>query len=194
MKHIKDLEVRQSKTRGYMWALFECECGKQIERMKHQGKAQTHCPECARKIQKQKVTSHGDRYTRLYRTWINMRARCNNVKDKKYPLYGGRGITICKDWEDFVIFKEFALAAGYTDELTIDRIDPNGNYEPSNCQFIPNEDNAGKDKISISYKQFKDIQASISKGVLVKDAYTSLGFGKTAYYNAKIRYKDNYEN
>ena len=74
--------------------------------------------------------------TRLYETWCNMKARCTNPKNTAYHNYGGKGISICKDWEfSFVNFKEWAMNNGYTDELTIDRINSKGNYEPSNCRW-----------------------------------------------------------
>jgi hypothetical protein len=65
-----------------------------------------------------------------------MKYRCNNPKARKYKFYGGAGITVCKEWEtNFSQFKEWALSHGYSDNLSIDRINNGGNYEPTNCRW-----------------------------------------------------------
>lgn len=143
--HIQDLGIRNNGKRGYMWAEFECpKCGTHIELMKHQGKAQEQCQKCFREYHRKTQIKHGDRYTRLYRTWINIRQRCNNVKLKKYQQYGAKGISVCDEWSNYSKFKEWALSSGYKDNLTVDRIDVLGNYEPSNCQWLTNSENASK--------------------------------------------------
>ena len=77
---------------------------------------------------------------RLYQTWYDMMRRCNNIKCKEYKYYGELGISVCDEWEDFDIFAKWALANGYTDELTIDRIDNFSGYNPSNCRFVSKAD------------------------------------------------------
>jgi len=79
---------------------------------------------------------HGEVKTRLYRTWNGMKERILNPKSHNYRDYGGRGITICNEWLEFIPFRDWALNNGYVDNLVIDRENPNGNYEPSNCRFL----------------------------------------------------------
>lgn len=88
---------------------------------------------------------HMGRHTRLYQTWGNVKTRCLNAKNRAYKWYGAIGVTICAEWLKFEGFRDWALSNGYTDDLTIDRIDPFGNYEPSNCRWIPkNEQRANQ--------------------------------------------------
>lgn len=80
---------------------------------------------------------HGGAGTRLYEIWCGMRKRCNNPNSKRYKNYGGRGIKIANEWEEYEEFQRWAVENGYQDGLTLERKDVDGDYCPENCTWIP---------------------------------------------------------
>ena len=92
-------------------------------------------------------TVHGeghDNKTRLYTIWCGMRQRCNNPNHHAYNIYGGKGVKLGEEWEDYRVFKEWALNNGYADDLSIDRIDPSKGYCKENCRWITISENVAR--------------------------------------------------
>ena len=87
-------------------------------------------------------TTHGMSKTRLYRIHKSMKRRCQLPTDSTYQNYGGRGITLCAEWQKFEPFRDWALSNGYQEDLTIDRKNGKGNYEPDNCRWATYQEQA----------------------------------------------------
>ena len=99
--------------------------------------------------------THGGSHTRIYRIWQAMRDRTSNPRAFRREYYGGRGITVCDEWQTFAPFQAWALNNGYEPNLSIDRIDNDGNYEPSNCRWATQKMQVQNRRSPAQMKEFK---------------------------------------
>jgi len=121
----------ETSQQRYRYGLYECQyCGKEFEVITRDTK-KGHTKSCG--CQKGGIT-HGLRNNKFYMTWKNMMGRCYNLKNKHYQSYGGRGISVCIDWQDLANFISWAEST-YIEGMTMDRINNDGNYEPTNIRW-----------------------------------------------------------
>lgn len=132
---IETLTKLNTKGTECLFARLKCDCGKIVVASNYSlYKGGTKSCGC---WMRDRVTKHGMFGTRLYGVWVDMNVRTTREANLDYKNYGGRGISVCEEWKKFIPFMEWALSHRYADNLTIDRINTNGNYEPANCRFIP---------------------------------------------------------
>jgi len=157
MRLIKKIQPEKIKNNWQYYGLFLCEyCNKEVK--KHMSAVKQKSCGCMhdKLVQKAKI-KHGDSFKndnkRLYRIWIHVKSRCSNSNEKCYKNYGGKGIKVYEQWkENYIIFKIWALANGYKDHLTIDRIDSDKDYCPTNCKWVTkaiNSRRTNRNKLSI---------------------------------------------
>ena len=114
----------------------KCICGK-IYNLKspYFNKKRAGCAHCSSLLWRKNSKTHGLTSHPLSKVWRSIISRCENAKDRSYKHYGGRGISVCNEWKDICVFVEWGVKNGYQKGLSIDRINVNGNYEPSNYRW-----------------------------------------------------------
>ena len=152
------IKLYDRKKDGHVRWLCKClSCGNLTKLTSYEltHKKKKSCGCLTNNIISQKNTKHGLRQTRIYNIWAKLRARCYRKTDRLFSYYGERGIRVCEEWNShFISFYNWALENGYEDNLTIDRIDVNGDYEPNNCRWVnmKAQCNNKRNNIIIMYK------------------------------------------
>jgi hypothetical protein len=137
------IKEAESDKYGHSRYLCKCDCGNEIIRAATSlNRNQTFSCGCKR-------TKHGMSRTKLYRIWADMIQRCENENSTNYKYYGAKGVSVLSEWKDFEKFKTWALSNGYEKGLSIDRIDPFLNYEPSNCKWSTREEQDNNKRNSV---------------------------------------------
>lgn len=136
----------------------KCECGKTVTKRGSALRA-GHAKSCgclhdelsSLRMAEQNRT-HAMSNTRLYEIWSDLKRRCSNPNHRAFDRYGGRGIKFCAEWAEFLPFYVWSVANGYSETLTIERVDNDGDYCPENCRWATRKDQANNKSITVFYE------------------------------------------
>ncbi|MGV4923838.1 hypothetical protein K2224_00580 [Streptomyces sp. BHT-5-2] len=152
LKVIKFLDRRQNNSGEWIqWVLVECSCEnrtrKELRLTSLRSGNTRSCGCLARETTIARATTHGDHKSRLYGVWASMKNRCKSTTHRSAHRYSLKGITVCEEWQEYLAFRDWALANDYMDGKELDRKDNNLGYSPDNCEWvtkIENLDNRAK--------------------------------------------------
>lgn len=163
--------------------LVRCDCGKEFfVRISKLLSGHTKSCGCWRAdIRKDLSTTHGLRYSPLYYIWMSMRQRCNNPNNSSYKNYGARGIKVCPEWNEFMVFYFWAMSNGYEKGLSIERINNDGDYSSANCCFASRKSQASNRRDRVS-KHANGVRVNLGRlarqhGLLPATLYSRLHLG-----------------
>ena len=190
LDHKKQLYDKQGKPNGNIYYyLGKCDCGNEtVVCATSLVRGTTKSCGCLTKeklvkYNKENKVKHGYQKTRLYREWCSMKGRCYYPSVNGYKNYGGRGIIVCEEWKNnFVNFKDWAVSHGYSDNLSLDRIDVNGNYEPDNCRWVTLKEQSHNTRTN-HYITYRGETHCLSEWAEI------LGIGRHTLFNRIVRRK-----
>lgn len=175
---LKVIKLDHIKDKRSYW-LCQCQCGKQKVIRGDCLKVIQSCG-CVKKkqdtINLHIINNHKHTYHPVYRVWQAMMARCYNPNQKSYKNYGGRGIKVCEEWHDVITFCKWADESGFipNQDLSIERVNVNGNYDPSNCEWIPKIEQSYNKTNTVKFLDYDGEMKSVSKVAKLKGITTNL--------------------
>lgn len=132
--------------------------------------------------------THGESKTRLYSIWSGIKSRCYDKNVSRYARYGSRGITVCEEWKNnYLSFKQWAMENGYADNLSIDRINNDGNYEPSNCRWADSQQQSNNTSTTIKIEYNDNIYSAKQIATLFNVNYKKFIYGFHKFNNDLIK-------
>ena len=163
--------------------VYICLCGnKRLLTRKPQGDGCYKCANTNRKTNDYK-TEHGKTHSPLYFVWVGIRQRCNNPKSKSYKYYGAKGVTICSEWDKFIVFYKWAKVNGWRKGMHVSRKGDKGNYTPLNCTIktpLKNLAERNKKHGKLTGNQIRKAKKMYKQGVTQQKIAVVMGVTQTA--------------